>query len=160
MAPAPPASFGTSRSKSNHSRFQPRAKSPKLESRSATLTCRRAKHLIDRLMRSMPMLSILIATACSLLAADQDDPRFEKLMERSRKIYETNHMVVDVRLSSYDNKIPPAECHYDRYPGKVERIQLPKGGSFARKVAGKWLHSEDWGESGKAVQADLPDMLE
>jgi len=104
-------------------------------------------------------LSIVAVTAFFAFSQEQSDPRFEKLMERSRKIYETNHMVVDLRLSSYDGKIPPAECRYDRYPGKVERIQLPDGGTFARKHGGKWLASKDWGESGKPVKGDRVNML-
>jgi hypothetical protein len=63
----------------------------------------------------MLLLSFIFSSAFS---QEESDPRFEKFMERSRKIYETNHMVVDLRLSSYDNKTPPAECHYDRIPGK------------------------------------------
>ena len=106
-----------------------------------------------------PTLIVLLLTAVSLLAADQSDPRFEKLMEQSRKVYENNHMVVDLRLSTYDNSIPPAECHYDRYPGRVERIRLPKEGTFARKAGGKWLTSEDWGETGKPVKGDRANML-
>jgi hypothetical protein len=82
------------------------------------------------------VLSLVLLGALSLSGAEQSDARFEKLMDRSRKIFETNHMVVDLQLSSYDNKIPPAECHYDRYPGKVERIRLPDGGTFARKREG------------------------
>ena len=99
------------------------------------------------------LISLGLLTAVSLFAAEQSDPRFEKFMDRSRKIYETNHMVVDLRLSSYDGKVPPAECHYDRYPGKVERIQC-NGATFARKQDGKWLQSQDWGESGKPVKGE------
>src|SRR2546430_15575365 len=99
------------------------------------------------------LLSLVLLAALSLSGAEQSDPRFEKFMDRSRKIFESNHMVVDLRLSSYDDKIPPAECHYDRYPGKVERIQF-NGGTFARKMGGKWLQSEDWGESGKPVKGE------
>src|SRR5438445_327344 len=105
------------------------------------------------------LLSLVLLAALSLSGAEQSDPRFEKFMDRSRKIFETNHMVVDLQLSSYDNKIPPAECHYDRYPGKVERIRLPDGGTFARKEGGKWLESEDWGESGKPVQSERSNQL-
>jgi len=107
----------------------------------------------------MVLLSLVLVAALSLSSAEQSDPRFEKFMERSRKIFETNHMVVDLQLSSYDNKIPPAECHYDRYPGKVERIRLPNGGTFARKEGGKWLDSEDWGESGKPVKSERSNQL-
>lgn len=97
--------------------------------------------------------SLVLLSAISLSGAQESDARFEKLMDRSRKIFETNHMVVDLRLSSFDNKIPPAECHYDRYFGKVERIRLPDGATFARKEGGKWLQSDDWGESGKPVKS-------
>jgi hypothetical protein len=101
----------------------------------------------------------VLFTVISMCDAQQSDPRFEKLMDRSRQIFETNHMVVDLRLSSYDNKIPPAECHYDRYPGKVERIRLPDGATFARRQGGKWLESEDWGESGKPVKSARSNQL-
>lgn len=103
--------------------------------------------------------SLVLLAAFSLSGAEQSDPRFEKFMERSRKIFETNHMVVDLQLSSYDNKIPPAEAHYDRYPGKVERIRLPDGSTFAKKEGGKWLESDDWGESGKPVKSSRSNEL-
>ena len=103
--------------------------------------------------------SLVLLAAVSLSGAEQSDPRFEQFMERSRKIFETNHMVVDLRLSSYDNKIPPAECHYDRYFRKVERIRLPDGDTFARKEGGKWLESDDWGESGKPVNSSRSNEL-
>src|SRR4029453_12629279 len=105
------------------------------------------------------VLSLVLLAALSLSGAEQSDARFEQFMERSRKIFETKHMVVDLRLSSYDNKIPPAECHYDRYFGKVERIRLPDGGTFARKEGGKWLESDDWGESGKPVNSSRSTQL-
>ncbi len=104
-------------------------------------------------------LSALLFTSSFAFSQEQSDPRFEKLMEQSRKVYENNHMVVDLRLSTYDNSIPPAECRYDRYPGKVERIKLTKGGTFARKQGGKWVQSEDWGETGKPVKDDRVNML-
>jgi hypothetical protein len=104
-------------------------------------------------------LSALLFTSSFAVSQDQSDSRFEKLMEQSRRVYENNHMVVDLRLSTYDNSMPPAECHYDRYPGKVERIKLPKGGTFARKQGGKWVQSEDWGETGKPVKGDRVNML-
>jgi len=103
--------------------------------------------------------SFVLLAALSLSGAEQSDSRFAKFMERSRKIFETNHMVVDLQLSSYDNKIPPAECHYDRYFRKVERIRLSDGRTFARKEGGKWLESDDWGESGKPVGSELSNEL-
>jgi len=41
----------------------------------------------------------------------------------------------------------------------VERIRLPDGGTFARKEGGKWLESEDWGESGKPVKSTRSNQL-
>jgi hypothetical protein len=104
-------------------------------------------------------ISVLLSSFSFAYSQEQSDPRFEKLMEQSRKVYQSNHMVVDLRLSTYDNSIPAAECHYDRYPGKVERIRLPKGETFARKAGGKWVQSEDWGETGKPVKGDRVNML-
>src|SRR6185436_8897440 len=105
------------------------------------------------------LLSLALLAALSLSGAEQSEGRFEKFMDRSRKIFEANHMVVDLRLSSYDNKIPPAECHYDRYFRKVERIRLPDGDTFARKEGGKWLEPDDWGESGKPVNSSRSNEL-
>ena len=107
---------------------------------------------------SLAVLLLLFASSVGF-SQEQSDARFEKLMEQSRKVFENNHLVVDLRLSTYDNSLPPAECHYDRYSGKVERIKLPKGGTFARKQGGKWVQSEDWGETGKPAKADTVNML-
>ena len=60
-------------------------------------------------------------------------------------------MIAYVRLESLEGKPHSDECRYDRYPGKVERIQLPSGVSYARKKGKKWSESDDWGESGKPV---------
>jgi len=110
-------------------------------------------------MKWLIALSALLVISPFAFSQEQSDPRFERLMEQSRKVFENNHMVVDLHLATYDNSIPPAECHYDRYPGKVERIKLPKGGTFARKQGGKWVQSEDWGETGKPVKGDRANML-
>src|SRR5438046_9866925 len=109
-------------------------------------------------MRLVLLLLALLA-ALSRCGAEETEVRVEKCMHRSRKIFQTNQMVIHLQLPSYDNKIPPAECHYDRYPGKVERIRLPDGGTFARKQGGKWLESEDWGESGKSAKSARSNQL-
>ena len=75
-------------------------------------------------------------------------------MENSRVAFANNHMIAYVRLKSLEGKPGSAECRYDRYPGKVERIQLPNGQSYARKKGKKWLESDDWGESGKPAKKD------
>src|SRR4030095_15555704 len=102
-------------------------------------------------MNPILAISILVAAASSLPAADQDDPRFAQWMENSRAAFANNHMIAYVRLESLEGKPHSDECRYDRYPGKVERIQLHSGESYARKQGKKWIESNDWGESGKPV---------
>src|SRR6266516_5425488 len=52
-----------------------------------------------------------------------------------------------------------AEFKYDRYPnGGPERIQTGDG-EFARKNAKTWLRSNDWGETGKPVDAQTSKRL-
>jgi hypothetical protein len=99
-------------------------------------------------------MSILVAAASSLFAAEQDDPRFAQWMENSRAAFTKNHMIAYVRLESLEGKSHSEECRYDRYPGKVERIQLPSGVSYARKKGKKWIESDDWGESGKPLKKE------
>ncbi len=72
-------------------------------------------------------------------------------MQNSRAAFANNHMIAYVKLESLEGKPHSDESRYDRYPGKVERIQLPSGVSYARKKGKKWIESDDWGESGKPV---------
>src|SRR5439155_5287672 len=52
-----------------------------------------------------------------------------------------------------------AEFKYDRYPnGGPERIQCGEG-EFARKNGKTWLKSNDWGETGKPVDAQTSKRL-
>jgi hypothetical protein len=102
-------------------------------------------------VRRILAISILVTAASSLPAAEQDDPRFAQWMENSRAAFANNHMIAYVRLESLEGKPHSDECRYDRYPEKVERIQLSSGESYARKQGKKWIESDDWGESGKPV---------
>lgn len=102
-------------------------------------------------MRPIPAISILVAAASSLLAAEQDDPRFAQWMENSRAAFAKNHLIAYVRLESLEGKPHSDECRYDRYPGRVERIQLASGVSYARKQGKEWIESDDWGESGNPL---------
>jgi hypothetical protein len=90
-------------------------------------------------MKSLPAISILVAAASSLLATEQDDPRFAQWMKNSREAFAKNHLIADVKLESIEGKPHSEDCRYDRYPGKVERIQLPSGLSYARKNGKKWI---------------------
>src|SRR4029453_4922557 len=80
-------------------------------------------------------ISILVAAASSLLATD--DPRFAQWMENSRAAFAKNHLIAYVTLEPLGDNPGSAECRYDRYPGKVERIQLPNGTQSARKKGQK-----------------------
>jgi hypothetical protein len=98
-----------------------------------------------------------------ILGTGQDDSRFAQWMENSRLAFANNHMIACVRLESLEGKPRSAECRYDRYPGKVERIQLPMGVSYARKKGKKWIESDDWGQSGEPAEkervAQLDDLV-
>jgi hypothetical protein len=97
-------------------------------------------------------ISILVAAASSLLATD--DPRFAQWMENSRTAFAKNHLIAYVTLEPLGDKSGSTECRYDRYPGKVERIQLSNGASYARKKGKKWIESDDWGESKKPLKKE------
>jgi hypothetical protein len=105
-------------------------------------------------------LSILLWAAFSVQAAEQDDPRFAQWMDFSRTEFGNNHLIASVKLESIDGKSRSAECRFDRYPGKVERIQTPSGLIYARKTGKKWVESKDWGESGKSANKDRVAQLD
>jgi len=48
-----------------------------------------------------PTLAALLLTALLLAGAEQDDPRFEKWMDSSRKIFESHHLIAYARLAHH-----------------------------------------------------------
>ena len=100
------------------------------------------------------LIALLLWATVSIFAADQNDPRFEKWMDISRRIFASRHLVANVRLAHIDREGAPLEARYDRYPNKAERVQWSDGATFARKKDKAWLESQDWGESGKSVEAE------
>ena len=73
-------------------------------------------------------------------------------LKYSRETYSKIHMVAIAKLSFEQGE--PAEFKYDRYPnGGPERIQSGEGVEFVRKDGKTWLKSNDWGETGKPVDA-------
>ena len=107
-----------------------------------------------------PALIALFVGAASLLAADQTDPRCEKWLEQSRKLFETHHLIAYVRLAHITGKGPPFEFRYDRYPEGIERVQKPDGASLAHQKGKKWRMSDDWGETGDEVDPDVAKQTE
>ena len=110
-------------------------------------------------MKPIAAISFFLAAGSSLLAIEQDDPRFAQWMDNSREAFANNHMIAYAKLESLEGKSHSEEYRYDRYPGKVERIQLPSGLSYARKKGKKWIRSDDWGESGKPLKKDQVEQL-
>jgi hypothetical protein len=108
--------------------------------------------------RSVPAL--LLLAAMSIFAADQIDPRFEKWLEQSRKVFETHHLIAYIRLAHIDKKGPPFEFRYDRYPEGIERVQKPDGMALAHQKGKKWLVSDDWGETGEEVDPSVAKQTE
>src|SRR5215475_6944565 len=75
----------------------------------------------------------------------------------SRDFYSKVHLVAIAKLDFGEGGI--ADFKYDRYPnGGPERIQTG-GGEFARKDGKTWLKSNDWGDTGRPVDAQTAKRL-
>jgi tetratricopeptide (TPR) repeat protein len=78
-------------------------------------------------------------------------------LKYSRDFYSKVHFVAIANLSL--GSAGTAEFKYDRYPnGGPERIQCDEG-EFARKNGKTWLKSNDWGDTGKPVDATTSNRL-
>jgi tetratricopeptide (TPR) repeat protein len=78
-------------------------------------------------------------------------------LKYSRDFYSKVHLVAIANLSL--GSAGTAQFKYDRYPnGGPERIQC-NDGEFARKDGKTWLKSNDWGETGKPVDAQTSKRL-
>jgi tetratricopeptide (TPR) repeat protein len=78
-------------------------------------------------------------------------------LKYSRDFYSKVHLVAIANLSL--GSAGTTEYKYDRYPnGGPERIQCGDG-EFARKDGKIWLKSNDWGETGKPVDAQTSKRL-
>jgi hypothetical protein len=106
------------------------------------------------------LIALLLLAALSIFAADQSDPRYEKWLDQSRKIFESHHLIAYVRLAHIDSKGAPFEFRYDRYPEGIERVQKPDGASLARQKGKKWLVSDDWGETGETIDQSVAKQTE
>jgi tetratricopeptide (TPR) repeat protein len=79
-------------------------------------------------------------------------------LKYSRDFYSKVHFVAIANLDFGAGG--KAEFKYDRYPnGGPERIQAGNGEEFARKDGKTWLKSNDWGETGKPVDAQTAKRL-
>jgi hypothetical protein len=99
--------------------------------------------------RRLPVAVLILIVVAPILYA-QDPKSGAQNMNYSRQVYSKVHMVAIAKLTF--EAPPAAEFKYDRYPnGGPERIQSGEGKDFARKAGKAWLLSDDWGESGEAV---------
>jgi tetratricopeptide (TPR) repeat protein len=79
-------------------------------------------------------------------------------LKYSRDFYSKVHFVAIANLDF--GRDGTAEFKYDRYPnGGPERIQAGNREEFARKDGKTWLKSNDWGETGKPVDAQTAKRL-
>jgi hypothetical protein len=78
-------------------------------------------------------------------------------LKRSREFYSKVHFVAIVKIDFPSGSV---DFKYDRYPnGGPERIQSGEGVDFARKNSKTWMKSDDWGETGKPVDAQTAKRL-
>jgi hypothetical protein len=100
------------------------------------------------------------ATTAALPEHDSGKPGPEfaaDSLRYSRDFYSKVHFVAIAKLDFGPGGT--AEFKYDRYPnGGPERIQTGEG-EFARKDGKTWLRSNDWGETGKPVDAQTTKRL-
>jgi tetratricopeptide (TPR) repeat protein len=102
------------------------------------------------------VIALLISSAPILRC--QDAKSGAEALKYSRDTYSKIHMVAIATLT-FDAP-PAAEFKYDRYPnGGPERIQSGDGEEYARKDGKTWLKSNDWGETGKPVDAQIAKRL-
>ena len=101
----------------------------------------------------------LLATSLLVLSSlpGQEAKFAAENLKYSRDFYSKVHFVAIANLSL--GSAGTAEFKYDRYPnGGPERIQCDDG-EFARKDGKAWLKSNDWGETGKPVDAQTSKRL-
>ena len=104
---------------------------------------------------------VFLSVCCSFLLVAtlraQDAKFAADNLKYSRDFYSKVHFVAIANLSL--GSAGTAEFKYDRYPnGGPERIQAGDA-EFARKDGKTWLKSNDWGDTGKPVDAQTSKRL-
>src|SRR5881296_2256686 len=104
---------------------------------------------------------LLLSVGCSTFVLPilraQDAKFATDNLKYSRDFYSKVHFVAIANLSL--GSAGTGEFKYDRYPnGGPERIQAGDS-EFARKDGKTWLRSNDWGETGKPVDAQTSKRL-
>ncbi|QIF02648.1 hypothetical protein [Roseimicrobium sp. ORNL1] len=72
-------------------------------------------------------------------------------LKYSRDLAAQHHLVAHVSITTPEGKA--LKFQYDQYP-EVERIKVDDELAFAKKRGGKWIMSNDWGKTGKNLDAE------
>ncbi len=95
-------------------------------------------------------LAALIAS--SVTAADMDHNDFvASALKHSRDLAAKHHLVAQVTIVTPEGR--SLKFQYDLYP-EVERLKVADELAFAKKRGSAWLISDDWGKTGKEVDAE------
>lgn len=99
--------------------------------------------------------------ASALSVAADDSVRFRSALKSAREVMFACHLRAEVALGSRgsEEEYKKEEFIYDRYP-EVEQMRLGGGRVFARKKGGRWVKSDDWGETGATVSAKQSEELD
>ena len=109
-------------------------------------------------LKTLRLLGLLATSFLVLSPLRAQDAKFAAdNLKYSRDFYSKVHFVAIAKLDFGAGG--KAEFKYDRYPnGGPERIQAGDA-EFARKDGKTWLRSNDWGETGKPVDAQTSKRL-
>jgi hypothetical protein len=94
----------------------------------------------------------LLASPFSVTAGEECHSNFvTAALKHSRDLAAQHHLVAQVSITIPEGKT--LKFQYDRYP-EVERIKVDEELAFAKKPGGAWLMSNDWGKTGKNLDAE------
>jgi hypothetical protein len=111
-------------------------------------------------LTSSKFATVLVLASALSVAAD-DSVRFRSALKSAREFMFACHLRAEVALGSRgpEEEYKKEEFKYDRYPD-VEQMRLGEGRVFARKKGGRWVKSDDWGETGTPVSAKQSEELD
>ncbi|MEZ0276246.1 MAG: hypothetical protein ACAH88_15160 [Roseimicrobium sp.] len=97
-------------------------------------------------------LAALLASSVTAEAADTDHNDFvAAALKHSRERAVQHHLVAQVTIVTPEGR--SLKFQYDLYP-EVERLKVSEELAFAKKRGGAWVISDDWGKTGKDVDAE------
>jgi hypothetical protein len=107
---------------------------------------------------SAVLFAVCFGLVTARLTAATEEEAFAKSLEYTRSVISKHHLICLVELDPLERK-GKTSFRYDRYPD-VERLQLEKGPTFARRKGKAWLKSDDWAKTGTKVKRAKADELD